>query len=107
MPRYGEGIGIVLHSPQASICPQGAAQIRDVHLAFGCNRPLLLQGYRPKQAPGGTTGQDLTMVQVASPATHIRLFLTTLELLVLLLFIVPTSFYVYLSYFSNTYFLLL
>jgi hypothetical protein len=58
-------------------------------------------------APGGSIGQDLIMVQVALPAIHIRLFLTTLRFLVLPFFIVLTSFFVFLSYFYNTYLLLL
>ena len=56
-------------------------------------------------APGGSIGG--IMVQVALPATHIRLFLTTLRFLVLPFFIVLTSFFVFLSYFYNTYLLLL
>jgi hypothetical protein len=37
--------GAVLHNLQTSTCPQAAAQIRDLCLAFGGNRPLLLQSH--------------------------------------------------------------
>lgn len=55
---------IVLHSPQTSTYPQGAAQIRGVCLAFGGNIPLLLQGYITthgpswKHRPGPHDGPD-------------------------------------------------
>jgi hypothetical protein len=43
-------------------------------------------------APGSNTAMTPPWSQVALPATHIRLFLTTLQSPVLPLFIVPTSF---------------
>ena len=49
-------MGLVLHSPKTSTCSRLAYQIRDVPLAFGGNRPSLLQGHEPR------TGQDFTMV---------------------------------------------
>jgi hypothetical protein len=48
-----------------------------------------------------STGQDPTMVPVASLATHIRLFLTTVKSPVLPVFIVPTSFYLSFSSISS------
>lgn len=68
----------VLHSPQTLICPWVATQTKDILLAFDSNRPLLLQGHRPRP-----------WLQMASLATHI----TILESPVLPLVIVTTFFY--------------
>lgn len=46
MPR--QGVELVLHSSQTSVGPQVAAQTREGILAFGDNRPLLLQGHGPR-----------------------------------------------------------
>jgi hypothetical protein len=61
---------------------------RDVCLAIGGNRPLLLTDI----APTGSTGQDLTMVQGRWHLKILRLFFTTLKFLVLPLFIVLIPF---------------
>lgn len=61
-----------------------AAQTRGIHLAFGGNRPLLLQGHQTSHGPSGSPGQDLTVVP--GGITHIRLSFTalmSLDLLVL------------------------
>ena len=60
MPR--QGVQPALHSPQTSTWPQVAPQTRDVYLAFGDNRPLLLQGHRPRHGLQWSSGQDLIMV---------------------------------------------
>lgn len=71
-----QGLGPVLHSPQTVTCPW-AWDARDVCLAFGCCKVMSPQV--AKTPPWST---------MASPATHIRLFLTTLESPAVL----PTSF---------------
>lgn len=43
--------GPVLRSPQTSTSLQVAAQTRDIQLAFGDNRLLLLQGHGPRHSP--------------------------------------------------------
>lgn len=85
-------MGPVLPSLQTSTWLQAAAKTGGAHLAFGDNRPTLLQGHRPDMAFGDSTGQELTMTLGGITATHIRLFLTSLESPILPLSIVHTSF---------------
>lgn len=79
-------MGPGFHSPQLSLS-QVSAQTKEVLLAFGGNRPQLLQGLRLRGTPPPPTWSQLT-----SPATYHRQFLTTLESPDLPLFIVHTSF---------------
>lgn len=46
-----QGLRPVSYSSQAFICVQMAAQTRHICMAFGGNRPLLLQGHEPRCSP--------------------------------------------------------
>lgn len=52
------GMGPALHSPWTSALSQVVAQTRDIHLVFGGNRPLLLQGPRPRHDPWRLHGPE-------------------------------------------------
>ena len=54
------GVCPTLQNLQTSIWPPLAAQTRDIHMAFGGNKPLLLQSHRLVRH-GGNMGQGLTI----------------------------------------------
>lgn len=81
--------GVALHSPWISPWSQVAAQTKDICMVISGNishlhqhRPLLLCGYRAWHGPQQqqqSTGETSLWPRVAGQATHIRLFLSTLE----------------------------
>lgn len=56
------GVRPILLSPQSPTCHQAAALTRDVCLAFGSNRSLLLQVHGSRHGPSGSTAENPTMV---------------------------------------------
>ena len=75
----GQFITELIHQP---IPPWAAAQSRGFPLALVVTGPCCYRTMDPDVAPSISTDEDPAMPlwsQVASPASHIRLFLTTLE----------------------------
>ena len=97
----------ILHSPQTSRWPQVVAQTRDIRLAFGGCRLLLLQGHgpTPDMALDGSTGQNRHHGGVTS-YSH-QAVPHSLKSPILPLFMVPTSSCFSLSHLSATDLLLL
>lgn len=66
-----QGVESVLHILQTSVCPWETAQTKDVCLAFGNNRALVLQGHGHRCDPS----DNLTIV----PRWHHMLLISILR----------------------------
>lgn len=94
----------ILHSPQISTCPQAAAQTKDMYLAFDGNQIPAAAGQWTQMWPLEAAQARISpWPHVASPVTHIRLFLITPESPVLSLHRAHILLFPFLLQFSTTY----
>lgn len=94
----------ILHSPQISTCPQAAAQTKDMHLAFDGNQISAAAGQWTQMWPLEAAQARISpWPHVASPGTHIWLFLITPESPVLSLHRAHILLFPFLLQFSTTY----